>query len=102
MPFHRELYPDDWESISIFIRWRANWHCEFCSAEAGKPNPETGSIVVLTCAHLNHDKSSRDTGNLRSLCQACHLRYDAKLHAQHAADGRRMKRRAAGQLEFIP
>jgi len=36
--------------------------------------------VVLTVAHLDHDETNHDVEleRLKALCQACHLRYDAK------------------------
>lgn len=36
--------------------------------------------VVITIAHLNHDEENADVKltDLMAMCQACHLRYDAK------------------------
>ena len=31
----RALYPDDWEAISLRIRERAGWRCEWCGLENG-------------------------------------------------------------------
>jgi len=31
----RELYPADWEAISLRIRERARWRCEWCGLENG-------------------------------------------------------------------
>jgi hypothetical protein len=41
-------------------------------------------FIVLTIGHLDHDPTSRDRGNLKALCQRCHLRYDAQHHADTA------------------
>lgn len=101
MPFHAERYPDNWPEISRQARERAGWRCEFCGAVQGEPNPETGARVVLTVAHLDHDGMNCAPGNLRALCQACHLRYDARLHAQNAARTRRRNRVRLGQMELI-
>jgi len=101
MPFNRDLYPSNWPAISRRIRERADWRCEFCGARNGQPHPETGSRVVLTVAHLDHNPQNCADDNLRALCQRCHLRYDARLHAQHAAQTRRAKRIAGGQLELF-
>lgn len=98
MPFDRGLYPGNWREISIAIRNRAGWCCEECGAVNGEPHPETGSCVVLTVAHLDHDPQNCNPSNLRAWCQCCHLRYDAKLHAQHAAETRRQRQIAAGQM----
>lgn len=48
--------------------------------------------IVLTTAHLDHDPMNNDESNLKSLCQRCHLRYDAKHHAKNAVRTRRRKR----------
>ena len=102
MPFDRSKYPDDWEAISKRIRKRENNRCKFCGAENYKPHPITGSDVVLTVAHLNHDVADNSDENLAALCQRCHLTYDAKLHAMHAAETRRKKQVEAGQMELLP
>jgi len=83
MPMKRELYPDNWEEISLSIRTAAGWKCEFCGAENSKPHPITGSKVVLTVAHLDHNPSNNNRSNLRALCQRCHLAYDKELHLKH-------------------
>ena len=81
MPIRAEnkaLYPKEWPLISLTIRALAGFKCEWCGAANGKPHPETGSKVVLTVAHLDHDPSHcGDKINLAALCQRCHNRYDA-------------------------
>ena len=54
------------------------------------PNPdEMKDIkVVLTVAHLNHTPEDNRRENLRALCQACHLAYDAP----HKAAERRKRK----------
>lgn len=47
--------------------------------------------VVLTVAHLDHDKGT-DESRLKALCQRCHLRLDRFQHASNAASTRRRKR----------
>ena len=105
MPMNRSKYPNNWEEISHRIRFeRAKGRCEGspahpnCRAEHGKPHPVTGSIVVLTTAHLDHDPTNNNPANLRAWCQRCHLTYDAEHHKKHAAQTRRKKVEAAGQL----
>jgi len=99
MPMDRSLYPGDWEQISKYIRFtRAGGRCEGspaypdCRAQHGKAHPVTGSMVVLTAAHLDHDPSNCDPKNLKAWCQRCHLTYDAKHHAANAADKRHRMR----------
>jgi hypothetical protein len=38
------------------------------------------TYVVLACAHLNHDPGDSTPGNLRALCQRCHIIHDAAEH----------------------
>jgi 5-methylcytosine-specific restriction endonuclease McrA len=77
-----KLYPSNWKEISEDRRFNvAGNRCEFCGAENYEPNPVTGSKVILTVAHLDHNPQNNTPENLRALCQLCHLRYDAKHHA---------------------
>lgn len=112
MPMDKRRYPADWKAISLRIRERDGWRCKWCAAENRQPNPRTGSIVILTVAHLGtphadgtpgdkHDKMDVRDENLAALCQACHLRFDTQEHMQNAARTRRMKRVAAGQVEMF-
>jgi len=79
MPIDYSKYCKDWLLRSHFIRYyRANNKCENCGAENHKPHPITGSHVVLTVAHLNHDINNNSFYNLKALCQKCHLNYDQK------------------------
>lgn len=98
MPMDRAKYPDNWEQISLAIRERARWHCEFCGAIQGQAHPITGAKVVLTVAHLDNDTAHNDPENLRALCQRCHLRYDAELHVRHARETRIRRAVEAGQM----
>lgn len=97
------LYPPDWKEISLAIRERAGWVCEGspaypdCRAENGKPHPVTGSKVVLTVAHLDHNPPNCDPDNLRAWCQRCHLKYDIKRHIHNR---RANAARRAGQVEI--
>ncbi len=122
MPMDRSRYPPNWEEISHRIRFvRAGGRCEGsprypdCRARDGQPHPVTGSIVVLTTAHLGtekpdgtpgdkHDKMDCREENLRAWCQRCHLAYDRADHVAAAARTRGRKRQAAereaGQLEL--
>lgn len=56
---------------------------------------ERATVIVLTVAHLDHDTANNSDENLAALCQRCHLRHDAKHHAQNAAKTRAAK---VGQL----
>ncbi|HZI31283.1 MAG TPA: hypothetical protein VFF11_03010 [Candidatus Binatia bacterium] len=96
---YKRDYPPDWPLIRAAILNRAGNRCEGspaypdCRAENGQPHPVTGSKVVLTVAHRDHDTTHNTPENLAAWCQRCHLTYDAKLHAQHAAETRRAKKK---------
>ena len=111
MPMDMRRYPPNWKQISLRIRERDGWRCKWCGAANGTPNPRTGSIVVLTVAHLGtahvdgtpgdkHDKLDCRNENLAALCQACHLRFDSDEHMANAAATRRQRKIAAGQMEL--
>ena len=102
-PENRARYPKEWPAISARIRERDGNRCEGspaypdCRARNGEPHPVTGSTVVLTVAHMDHQPENCDPANLRAWCQRCHLRYDAPMHR----DGIRRRARenaAIGEL----
>ena len=104
-PERRALYPKDWKALSLSTRQRAGWRCEGspgvypdCRAANGMPHPVTGSKVVLTVAHLDHDETSADPANLMAMCQRCHLTNDRQHHAKNAAASRR---RRSPQLDLV-
>jgi len=83
LPENRGKYPKDWPEISRRIRFeRAGGRCEWkddgvrCQAMHGEPSPLTGSKVVLTTMHLDHDPANCDDDNLLAACQMHHNRYD--------------------------
>lgn len=103
-PENLARYPKDWKAISERIRFdRAKNRCE-CTGECGddhisehtnpvygkRPNyrctalnyqehPLTGSRVILTVAHLNHEVEDCSDGNLKAMCQRCHNKMDAPM-----------------------
>lgn len=91
----REKYPQDWDKLSLAVRVAAGWCCEGslkypdCRAEHGREHPVTGSIVILTVGHLNHDPTDCRRENLKAWCQRCHLAYDYEHHQRNAAATRR-------------
>lgn len=110
-PENRARYPRDWPDISRTIRFeRAAGRCECvgecgrgthtgrCSNAHGQPAYGTGSTVILSTAHLDHQPENCDPANLRAMCQGCHLHYDRQHHRQTAAATRRAAITAAGQL----
>ena len=95
LPQHRARYPQNWQTdIRPAILRRAGNRCEGspaypeCRAANHEPHPVTGSLVVLTVAHLDHTPEHSDPDNLRAWCQRCHLTYDAPHHAATARQTR--------------
>ncbi|XAZ30654.1 hypothetical protein AAHB34_16035 [Paenarthrobacter ureafaciens] len=58
----------------------------------------TGSRVILTTAHLNHNPEECEDDNLKAMCQGCHLHYDKDHHAETRAATKAAALEAAGQL----
>lgn len=99
-PENRHRYPAEWPLISLWVRVSAGWRCEWCAAVQGRPNPATGSRVVLTVAHI-HDPAPENVGprNLAALCQRCHLNHDRAHHLAVQAENRRRRMGTAEMLE---
>lgn len=90
MPINYKDYPDNWlTEIRPAILERANNCCEFCGIE-NYIVKENGTKVVLTIAHLDHDKFNHDVDlkRLKALCQKCHLQYDLPRHIANRKYGR--------------
>lgn len=115
MPCDYSKYPPDWKQIRSRILFRADNQCE-CEGECGLHRSDPGprrccerhgtparwarGRVVLTIAHLNHDTTDNRPTNLKAMCQRCHLRYDAELHAKNSSATRERKR-AEGTLTLL-
>ena len=88
MPIDYSRYPLNWKAIRAEVLTRAENRCEGspkypdCRAENKQPHPVTGSKVVLTVAHLDHDVTHNELANLKAWCQRCRLTYDAKSKAE--------------------
>jgi len=98
MPIDYSKYPDNWKTkIRPDILKRADNKCEGspgypdCRADNYKPHPDTGSKVILTIAHMDHEKRSNDYSNLKALCQRCHLHHDRHQHTMNRKYGRNWK-----------
>ena len=93
-PERAALYPGgsirspEWLAFRAFLLFRAANRCEGtldrpdCRAANGQPHPETGSRVVLTVAHMDHDETHADPERCRALCQRRHNRWDAPHRAR--------------------
>lgn len=58
--------------------------------------------IVLTIAHLDHVPEHCSDGNLKAMCQKCHLTYDAEHHAKNAAATRRARKAIGDLFETTP
>ena len=97
MPMDRARYPRDWKRISFEVKQEAGWCCEECGKKCYRPGePCPDRRYVLTVAHLNHRPEDCRRENLRALCSQCHLRYDAR----HHAETRRQRRTGQTRLEI--
>ena len=102
MPIDYSQYCRDWRTFSRVMRFViAGNRCEWCGAVNYEPHPDTGSKVILTVAHIDHDKTNNNPKNLRALCQRCHLSHDREHHARSRAANRRKALEEAGQLRLI-
>lgn len=88
----KKEYHPKWTLISRLIRYkRAGNKCEWCGAYNRVPHPITGSLVVLTVAHIDHNKKNNNFNNLKALCQKCHLGHDLQQHIENRKYGRNWK-----------
>ena len=93
MPINYKEYHPKWKLISRLIRFkRAGNKCEWCGAKNYEPHPVTGSKVVLTVAHIDHNINNNRFNNLAALCQKCHLNHDLPQHIDSRKYGRNWKR----------
>jgi len=125
MPINYADYPPNWKTeIRPAVLARAGNKCEQCGVPnhaliyrpfKGLPHwkqvPEGTEAdvlaleghkctkIVLTIAHLDHDKFNHDIdiSRLRAWCQRCHLQYDLPWHIKNRKYGRNDK---TGTLEL--
>ena len=91
MPIDYKEYHPKWKLISYLIRTvRAKNQCENCGVINYGPS-KTGTKVVLTVAHVDHDKSNNRFWNLKAWCQRCHLAHDLPHHIYNRKYGRKAK-----------
>ena len=80
---NKKRYPKEWKMIALSVKEKAEWKCQVCGKQCRKPNePFDTHKRTLTVAHLNHIPEDVSEENLKAMCAPCHLRYDAKHHAE--------------------
>lgn len=82
---------------SIIHRWGKGiddwWYWpEGMESEAWSLDGLKSTKVVLTIAHLDHNKKNNNYDNLAALCQKCHLGIDLKHHMANARETNRIKK----------
>ena len=114
MPINYKDYHPKWSLIRLLILKRAEHKCEECGVQNysvgfrdkngyftdvnnekeffEKYADEKRTKIILTIAHLNHDKKVNRFWNLKALCQRCHLRLDIHQHIANRKYGRDWKR----------
>lgn len=98
MPMDRRRYPHDWDEIATRVKDEAGWKCQVCGKQCRRPGePFDTHRRTLTVAHLDHTTWNCERSNLMAMCSVCHLRYDAKQHAES-----RKTRRLRNQMEIDP
>lgn len=83
MSMDKKRYPKEWNQIAAAVKEAAGWKCQKCGKQCRKPGePFDTHRNTLTVAHLNHTPEDMRPENLLAMCAPCHLRYDAKHHAE--------------------
>ena len=80
MPVNPSLYPDNWKSLTLFVKESAQWRCSSCGKRCYRPGERSESLSrsqwtadILQVHHRNHDTTDNRLSNLMSVCAACHL-----------------------------
>ena len=70
--------PADWPAIAHAVKCDAHWKCIRCRC-----HHQPSIHRVLTVHHLSGDKANCTWWNLLALCQACHLKIQARVNPEH-------------------
>lgn len=81
---YRSIVPEEWDMVNAKVKYSDY-------TESGALKKLGFTKIILTIAHLDHDKLNHDVNieRLKALCQKCHLKYDAKHHAENRKYGRK-------------
>lgn len=88
MPMDKTRYPANWGEIAAAVKEAAGWKCAECGKQCRRPGEKldtpgkAGHQFTLTVHHINHQPEDCRPENLVALCAPCHLRADAKHHAE--------------------
>lgn len=76
------------KGVNDWVYWAEGMESEAWTLDGLK-----STQIVLTIAHLDHNKKNNDYDNLAALCQKCHLGIDLKHHMANARDSRIKKKK---------
>lgn len=97
MPMDRKRYPKNWDEIAFKVKDAADWKCQICGIQCYRPGEKVSDHGrILTVMHLNHTPEDCRPENLLAGCARCHLKYDARHHAET-----RRKRKQGGQTALF-
>ncbi len=84
MPMEKDRYPVDWKHIALGVKTAAGWRCAACGMKCREPGETFDTHRrTLTVHHIDHRPENCAPENLIALCAGCHLKADAKYHAEH-------------------
>lgn len=83
MPVNWKDYPPNWKQIAFEKKESVGWKCENCGKQCRRlGEPFDTHKRTLTVSHKDHNPMNIEKENLQAFCAPCHLRYDAKHHAE--------------------
>lgn len=83
MPMDRIRYPTNWKEIAAEVKAAAGYRCAACGKLCRKPGEKLDTHRrTLTVHHIDHQPENCSRENLIALCAPCHLKADAKHHAE--------------------
>jgi len=69
-PENRDRYPDNWGEISLRVRSRAGWRCEYCGVPNGQLGGRTASGTWLKAMPIDCSGRLPHPGTTQWLCDA--------------------------------
>jgi hypothetical protein len=71
------VYPSNWDSISLNYRRSVSFRCEACGVD------KSFDSTNLHSHHIDGDKSNNRTSNLKALCLSCHSKQPGHDHMRN-------------------
>lgn len=64
--YKKSQYKSSWKELSLYVRNKANWHCERCNINLSKHKH------LLHTHHIDLNIRNNSFSNLQALCIKCH------------------------------